>query len=407
MDVAAPHLGSDGSVHHELLLELASHLSGSLDVGEVLTRALDATRRVIDFRGGSIALVEGDYLSIAVSDPAVGPEVAALRLPIGEGISGRVAATGESMYSPDLKSDPRVTRSVLSLDTNAPMRSYFAVPVVASGKVVGVLQIDSEEPDAFGETERAMVTSLAPLMGAAIQNARVFTQELETEDELKELAQLRSDFIAISSHELRTPLTPMIGFAELLASGSDQIPGNMPVAEVIDRLIFSAERLKAHVAGLQRLASVDIGWMVMKHERVDPIEVVERAIASINRPVRVLVETSGHAMADPDRIEDALRCLLDNALSFSPEGSSIDVRVTESGNEIQIAVLDEGPGVPEEDANRIFERFAQRESPHTREVGGLGIGLSLARGLVEKMNGSLIVIPGPRGHFVIALPASP
>lgn len=393
-------------MHHELLLELASHLSGSLDVGEVLKRALDATRKVVDFRGGSIALVEGVYLAIAVSDPAVGPEVAALRLRVGEGISGRVAATGESMYSPDLQADPRVVRSVLSLDTNAPMRSYFAVPVVAGGEVVGVLQIDSEDPDAFGDTERAMVTSLAPLMGAAIQNARIFTQEVETEEELKQLARLRSDFIAIASHELRTPMTPLIGFAELLANDPGQIPGNVDVSEVIDRLIYSAERIRSHIAELQRLASVDIGWMVMKHEPVDPTDVVERAIAGIDRPVRVRVETSLQVMADPDRFEDALRCLLDNALSFSPEGSPIDVHVTEGPDEIKISVLDEGPGVPPEDANRIFERFAQRESPHTREVGGLGIGLSLARGLVEKMKGSLDVVPGTRGYFVIILPAS-
>ena len=98
--------------HYELLLELAYGLSGSLDIGQVLKEALAATRRLVDFRGGSIALIEAGYLSIAVSEPAVGPEVAALRLPVGKGLSGRVAETGHSIYSKDLQNDVRVDVNV-------------------------------------------------------------------------------------------------------------------------------------------------------------------------------------------------------------------------------------------------------------------------------------------------------
>ena len=98
-------------------------------------------------------MIEGGYLSIAVSEPAVGPEVAALRLPVGKGLSGRVAETGHSIYSKDLQNDARVDVNVRMLDTNRTIRSYFAVPVVASGQVVGVLQVDSEEVDAFSDED--------------------------------------------------------------------------------------------------------------------------------------------------------------------------------------------------------------------------------------------------------------
>lgn len=397
------------SGHYELLLELAYGLSGSLDVGEVLKGSLAATRRLIDFRGGSIALVEGDHLSIAVADPAVGPEVAALRLPVGQGLSGRVAETGHSIYSTNLQEDERVSPTVRSLDTNKTIRSYFAVPVVASGEVVGVLQVDSETIDAFSESQRAMVASLTPLIGAAIQNARVFTAQLETEERLRELERLRSDFIAITSHELRTPLTPLVGFAELLAGGGGAHIKGLPIDEIADRLQSSVDKLRSLVSELQRLSQVEADSLQLQRNPIDLSAVIERASLPFmeERPMRFQLGSSHTALGDSDRLADALTYLLDNAVSFSPEGAPIEITTSTLGATVRIDVVDGGKGVPAEDAEKIFERFSQRESPHTREVGGLGIGLPVARGLVERMGGSLEVVPGGRGHFTITLPKAP
>ena len=397
------------SSHYELLLELAYGVSGSLDLSEVLTRSLAATRRLIDFRGGSIALVEDGFLSIAAADPVVGPEVAALRLPVGEGLSGRVAETGRSIYSPNLQEDERVSPSVKSLDSNQAIKSYFAVPVVASGAVVGVLQVDSEEVDAFSEEQRAMVASLAPLMGAAIQNARVFSSQLETEQRLREFERLRSDFIAITSHELRTPLTPLVGFAELIAGAARTQVVGLPIGEIGDRLEGSVAKLRSLVGELQRLSQVDADSLRLKRQPIEVSVVIERASEPFMtaRPMRLRLEPGRIALGDPERLADALGYLLDNAVNFSSEGMPIEIATSTVGSSILIDVIDGGKGVPEEDAKKIFERFSQRESPHTREVGGLGIGLPVARGLIERMGGSLEVVPGARGHFTITLPRGP
>ena len=393
--------------HYELLLELAYGLSGSLDIGQVLKEALAATRRLVDFRGGSIALIERGYLSIAVSEPAVGPEVAALRLPVGKGLSGRVAETGHSIYSKDLQNDERVDRHVRSLDTNSTIRSYFAVPVVASGQIVGVLQVDSEEIDAFSDDQRAMVSSLAPLIGSAIQNARVFTAELETHERMRELERLRSDFIAITSHELRTPLTPLVGFAELLHMGRGGDITTMPAVDVSERMLASVERLRNLVRELQRLAAVQADQLELRKEPIDLVAVIEETGAPFMqaRPMRFHLEGASYAMGDAARFSDALRCLLENAVNFSPEGAPIEISTSARDRRVRVDVIDGGGGVPAEDAEKIFDRFTQRASPHTREVGGLGIGLPVARGIIERMGGSLEVIPGDRGHFVITLPA--
>ena len=394
------------SGHYELLLELAYGLSGSLDIGEVLREALSATRRLVDFRGGSIALVEEGYLSIAVSEPAVGPEVAALRLPVGEGLSGRVAETGRSIYSKDLQVDERVDSAVRKLDTNRTIRSYFAVPVVSSGEIVGVLQVDSEEIDAFSDEQRAMVSSLAPLIGAAIQNARVFTSELETHERILELEQLRSDFIAITSHELRTPLTPLLGFAELLSTSKGADVAAVASVDITEPMLTAVKRLGSLVQELRRLADVEADEFEVEKGTIDLVHTIQETCIPFMhaRPIRLHLEGASYATGDALRLSDALRCLLDNAVNFSPKGAPIEITSSTDKGRVRIDVVDGGKGVPAEDAEKIFDRFTQRGSPHTREIGGLGIGLPVARGLVEWMGGSLDVVPGDRGHFVIVLP---
>ena len=390
--------------HFELLLSLANDVSGSLDIGDVLVRSLRATRRLIDFRGGSIQLIEDGTLAIAVADPAVSPEVAALRLPIGQGLSGRVAATGRAIYSADLDADPRVDTDVRKLGSNQGIRSYFAVPVVAEGQTVGVLQIDSEKPDAFAEEARALVATLAPLMGSAIQNARIFTSEIETHNRLRELDQLRTDFLSIAAHELRTPLTALIGFAELLNAREHETM--ISEQEIVDRMRKALARLGALVRDLRRLATADSGSLIVDPKPIDVGTVVDIAIseARASRPINVSMSPRlPRAIADAARLADALEALIKNAINFSPEASAIEVRVRADGATLQIEVMDEGKGVAEENADRIFERFAQLEDPHTRAVGGLGIGLPMARTIVEQMGGQLDVIPGPRGHFEIRL----
>ena len=390
--------------HFRVLLELAYALPGSLDIGDVLTHSLEATSKLIHFRGGSISLIEDGLLAIAVSDPPVSPEVAALKLPVGTGLSGRVAATGTPVYSPDLDTDARVDPEVRRLGSNQGIRSYFAVPVVASGEIVGVLQIDSEEPAAFSEEQRSMVATLAPLMGSAIQNARIFTTEQETQVRARELEQVRSDFLSITTHELRTPLAPLIGFAELLTR--PEARDVMGVDEITRRMLKALERMEYLVARMRRAASAGSGAPRAQPEPADIGDAVELVVAQVGdrRPIDVsFAPGRPRANIDVARLTDALMELLDNAINFSPEGSGVSIDVEEAEGGITITVVDEGPGIAPEDAERIFEPFAQLEDPQTRAIGGLGIGLVMARSLIREMGGDLRVVPGPHGRFEITL----
>jgi signal transduction histidine kinase len=333
----------------------------------------------------------------------VSPEVAALRLPIGEGLSGRAALTGRPIYSPDLDGDARVDTKVRRTGSNQGMRSYFAVPVIASGEVVGVLQVDSTEPDAFSDSERALMASMAPLIGSAIQNARSYVASLEAEAHFEDIDRMRSDFISIVSHELRTPLTALLGFAELVwQSDADDDSAD----DLVERIESATARLSHLVDELAKLAGLDAGVLELTVRSVDLALLVESVAIHISadHPVVVDVEQAlPRVMADPHRLSDALDALLDNAAKFSETGAPITISVHRRGDAVEIAVVDQGAGVPPEQAEKVFQRFAQAEEPLVRRVGGLGLGLPVARALVERMGGALDLVPGPAGRFVIRL----
>jgi K+-sensing histidine kinase KdpD len=389
--------------HFQILLELAYQVSGSLDIGEVLSRSLAATRRLIDFRGGSIQLIEDDALRIAAADPEVSSEVADLRLPLGSGLSGRAATTGAIVYSSDLDEDPRVDPEVRRLGSNQGIRSYLAVPVVASGHIVGVLQIDSGERDAFSEEQRSMVASLAPLMGSAIQNAKIFAAELAIADRTREVDRLRSNFLSITTHELRTPLSALVGFAELL-SRSD-IHDLMDPLEIVPRLRTALDKMAYLLGQMKRAASTEGDTTTTETKPTEVVPAVELAVERFADRRKIVVEAEPNlpsASIDAELLIDALEALVANSINFSPEGSVVTIEVRKDENRITIAVIDEGPGVPAEDAQRIFEPFSQLQDPQTRAVGGLGIGLATARMLVEQMGGRLDVVPGSEGRFEVS-----
>src|SRR4051812_27122060 len=128
-----------------LLARVARDLGPATELASVLTTVLSAMRSLIHFRGGSVGLVTGGEIRIAAADPAPTPDVLDARLPIGQGLAGRVVATGEAIFCPDLDADERVDPGLRRLGSNAGMKSYLAVPLICLGQVIGLLQVDAAE----------------------------------------------------------------------------------------------------------------------------------------------------------------------------------------------------------------------------------------------------------------------
>jgi diguanylate cyclase (GGDEF)-like protein/PAS domain S-box-containing protein len=168
----------DEARRYRLLLDGARDITACLQVDSVLERTFSVLRRVVDFTGGSIQLVDGDVIRLVATDPPATPEALGASIPIGQGVGGTIAATGEPRYLPDITVASTVTASRRSRSTSHGVRSWYGVPLVAEGRVIGVLQVDSTEVDAFSEADRLLVLSFAPVVAAGVQNARSFNREL-------------------------------------------------------------------------------------------------------------------------------------------------------------------------------------------------------------------------------------
>jgi two-component system phosphate regulon sensor histidine kinase PhoR len=231
--------------------------------------------------------------------------------------------------------------------------------------------------------------------------------------DLRRADQIRRDFVANVSHELRTPLTAVRGYVEALADADPE--ESRRFLEIVSRHTMRMERL---VRDLLRLARLDAGQELLEQVpcSIDNLfGAVETDVASLLSARRQTVERTVAADAttvrgDPAKLQDALRNLLENATNYSPEGSTIVMRSERRGRRIVITVADEGPGIPEADLPRVFERFYRVDKSRTREgrdPGGTGLGLAIVKHLVELHGGRVAAVNKPtRGAmFTIELPA--
>ncbi|HVF06357.1 MAG TPA: EAL domain-containing protein [Frankiaceae bacterium] len=167
-----PLPAAPASSRYRLLLDLARDMTGGQDLTAVLDRTFAALRQVVDFTGGSVQLIdETDHLRLAATDPPATPEAMAMRVPLGQGVGGTIAVTGEPRYLPDIGADAAVTDERRRKSVSRGVRSWFGVPLIAEGRIIGLLQIDSVQPDAWDEADRFVVLAFTPIVATAVQHA--------------------------------------------------------------------------------------------------------------------------------------------------------------------------------------------------------------------------------------------
>jgi len=213
---------------------------------------------------------------------------------------------------------------------------------------------------------------------------------------LKELDRLKSEFISTVSHELRTPLASIIGFAELLISLE---PGPLTdvQSEFVGIVYRSAEQLLALVNDLLDVSRLESGRFLLNPEPLDPADLVRRVQGSLQplaeaKALRVRLEMPARLpliLVDPHRLEQVLTNLLSNAIKFTPEGGEVTVAVAEEGGKLRFAVTDTGIGIPAQDMERVFGRFYRSAESIRRAIGGTGLGLYIAKNIVESHGGEI------------------
>ncbi len=273
----------------------------------------------------------------------------------------------------------------------------------------------------------ALYLLLLPILRRAgktmsVQNARLeeqagrlealLVQEQHTVSELRELNRLKDEFVAIASHEVRTPLTSIIGYAKTLRRGT--FADDRKVRdEFLDAIERQGDRLNRLVVNLLESSHFEGRHVAPSGELVDLADVVREVVSGLGPAgSRVIVDLpKGLPSISSDRhwVELLVSNLLDNALKFSSSDSQCEIAAERDGDTLVVRVRDQGVGIPQDELDRIFDRFYQVDSSATRHYGGVGLGLSLVRNIVHGLEGTVTATSalGQGSTFTVRLPIVP
>jgi signal transduction histidine kinase len=360
-----------------------------------------AIGRDLGFETFVILLREGDDL---VAKGAYGLPVFDQPIPLGHGVTGTVAATGRAMLVPD------VSEFAGYIEADPDVRSEMAAPLRVGDDVIGVVDVQGRAEGGFDDAALGVLTRLADQITLLIHSARLHAQQKETLERLRELDQMKSDFVAIASHELRTPLTAIHGYVTTLARRWERLSPDES-RRFLDTISRQSERMARLVEDLLLVSKIEAGTIRINAQPVTVAAVLEGTVESLGPEdrSRIRLEVSdgdGPALLDQDRVDQVLRNLIGNALKFSPPSSPVVVRATTRDGTIRLSVTDRGIGIPPEHLPHVFERFHQAGSVLTRQAEGAGLGLYITKRLVEAMGGTIGVSssPGLGSTFEVVLP---
>jgi signal transduction histidine kinase len=255
-----------------------------------------------------------------------------------------------------------------------------------------------------------LLTRLADQITLLIHSARLHAQQKETLERLRELDQMKSDFVAIASHELRTPLTAIHGYVTTLARRYDRLSPEES-RRFLDTISRQSERMARLVEDLLLVSKIEAGTIRINSQSVTVGTVLEGTVESLGPEERSRIRlevggSDGPVQLDPDRVDQVLRNLIGNALKFSPPSSPVVVRAHTRDGTVRLSVTDRGIGIPPEHLPHVFERFHQAGSVLTRQAEGAGLGLYITKRLVEAMGGTIGVTSslGLGSTFEVTLP---
>lgn len=258
------------------------------------------------------------------------------------------------------------------------------------------------------EDHRRLLESNRELSRAVAELGRQNQELLQGQEELRRQDHLKTDFVATISHELRTPLTALKGALSLLLE--EELTG--PRREFLEIAQQNADRMFRLVTNLMDLARLEAGGIGLEQRSVDLVELVKSTAGMLRQAARekgIQIQLSypegiAPVRADEERLLSVLTNFLENAIKFSSPEGRIDVEISLAPEEVQVAVADQGPGIPADELPKIFDRFYQVEVPQGRRIGS-GLGLYISRAIVEEHGGRIWAESSDRGsRFCFTLP---
>lgn len=361
--------------------------------------------REVGLDSATLRVVDGPDLRLVAARPLDGLDPP-LRLKSDRGLASLARRTGRPVVVSEYGAHPA------SIPEGGPLRGAIATPIVVEGEIAAVLVAGRRETGLTWLQVEA-IELLAEEAGLALGRARRFAADASTVAELRRLDERTHDFVSTVSHELRTPMTVIDGLGQTLARRWDDLLPERR-ADLLRRIDQNAERLAVMVRSLVDTSALDRGELVAQTSRVGLAACVNAVLGRLaslfeEHPVRVHVDEDLAVDADPSLLEHVIENLLSNAARHTPPGTQVWIRASPDGDDVEIVVADDGPGIPREDLPHVLERFYRAGQPTTRPSGGLGLGLALSQQVLQAHGSDLEVRSGPGGgtSFGFRLQAAP
>lgn len=394
----------------ELATTVAKQVASVLELDTLLADIAERTRSVFDLRYVSVFLYD-DVSDTVLRSASTGRELKvdseSFSVADTQGIIPRAAATRQAILLNTVAQPSNAAPAVSTLP-----QAELALPMLVGGQLIGILDLQSGDSDKFTDERIRILTSLADQIAVAVQNASLYSQQVKVAQELRALDTLKSQFLAGMSHELRTPLNAILNFADFLRM---EMLG--PVSDTqkhfLENISGSGHHLLDLINDVLDIAKIQAGMMNLFVEPdVDLYPEIAAVIAAVDSLVNEGTVTFvkdidadlPRISGDRRRIRQILLNLLSNAAKFTERGT-ITFSVKNRGSEIMFAVLDSGPGIPEDDQAVIFEPFRQTDAG-IKHGTGTGLGLAISRLLAEAHGGKLWVesSPGEGASFFVVIP---
>jgi K+-sensing histidine kinase KdpD len=374
------------------LMEVSLTLNSTLNLDEILNHLLASASDMLDCEAASILLYDEkrNRLIFAASTGSDPGELAKIPVPLDGSLAGTIFREEKPIIINDVEQDPRHFAPV-SEQVEFKTKSLLGVPMRIRDKGVGVLEALNKRKGLFTPADERLLSALASQAATAIHNARLIQALRSAYENISETDRLKNNFLALASHELRTPLGIIIGYASFLQEEAGE------VSEHAERVLAAASQMRSVIEAMTSLHLLQAKGLTFKLRVVPVQQVLNAAYAEMRQiaeemrhlvtfdlPIQSLLVT-----ADPEKLAPAFVNILNNAVRFTPPGGQINISARQKSGNVQVSIQDSGIGIAPDQLTKIFQEFYQVEPHTTRKFGGLGIGLTIAKGLIETQGGRI------------------
>jgi len=377
------------------LLAQAVRLAGQASVADIIRDLEQATADAFGAPRALIALFDADARSLRVDGHELPPALA-----------GAWRQQRASLIQTDFSAiETGQLQALADLDA----RAALSAPISTNTRQIGELIVLAPRSPLFANSDLELIELFANQAAVIFESKALIDQSAEVRAR-EEAARLKEDFLSSAAHDLKTPLTGIVTQAQVLQRRAQRDPSAPADRVGLDRLLEQSHRLKDLVLKLLDVSRLEHGSLIGERVHEDLGELVQHLAAQERarwKRVNIVAEPSVTALVDTPRFEQVITNLVENALKYSSPPSPVRVEIRHEGDDARVSVHDQGIGIPIEDQAFVFERFHRARNVDDRRFAGMGLGLYIARGIVEQHGGRMWV-ESSAGHgstFHVSLPA--